>query len=146
MRWRERRDTGKAQRKAKGRRRRGERHQLIKMCNTHRKARGLRPVKRSRILNTTAQAKAVYLAKTDQLEHGSRWFAPIEKLGGRIYGWKAENIGYDDRAADVDRNWRNSPAHAANYFSSDADFVGIGRVVDRSNGRIYYVQHFAGKR
>lgn len=142
MRWRE----GKAKRKAKRRRRRGERHQLIKMCNANRRARGLRPVKRSRILNTTAQAKAVYLARTNRLEHGPRWFVPIQKLGNRVFGWLGENIGWDDEAADVDRNWRNSPAHAANYFSTRADYLGVGRARNRASGRVYYVAHFAGRR
>lgn len=112
---------------------------VVRRLNRERDNRGQRPLQTSRALRLSAQAKARYLAKTGELEHGT-WWKLVYRFAGRQFGHIGENIASgQDSAAEVVRAWMDSPTHKANILG-DYTHVGSGRA--ERHGRIYFVNHF----
>ncbi len=115
---------------------------MLNWINEQRVDRGLRPYKRSAVLDRAAEYHACDMAKYDYFAH-SRPGGP--KLGSRMksagYRLKAgsENIAYTQQAkvGSAAGIWRNSPPHW--HAIIDPSMRDIGLAVVNDNGRILWV-------
>lgn len=105
----------------------------------HRKA-----FKRSIWLNRSAQAKARYMARSGDFEHGT-WWKLIYKAAGKVrYGTIGENIARrQNTPQQVVEDWHDSETHDKNIRNPKFTHMGVG-FARRGNDE-YWVQHFGGK-
>jgi uncharacterized protein YkwD len=119
---------------------------MLDWINQQRADRGLRPYKRSAVLDRAAEFHACDMAKYDYFAH-SRSGGP--KLGSRMkaagYRLKAgsENIAYTQqlKVSSAAALWRNSPPHW--HAIIDPTLRDIGLAVVNDNGRILWVMDAA---
>lgn len=117
---------------------------VFRLTNQARGDAGARTLRRSFVLDRSAQAKARRLARTGDLEHGL-WWKLIDKFAGRRYGAIGENIAArQDDPEQVIREWLASPAHRRNILAPKFTHLGVGFA--RRGDSEYWVQHFGGKR
>lgn len=107
---------------------------------TNHERRGRRHLKKSRLLNRSAQSKARHLAKTGVLEHGT-WWTRFARTIRKPWG---ENIadGQHTPTAVVSA-WMNSPEHRANIMNIEYRLLGVG-FARSQDGTEWWVQHFGG--
>jgi uncharacterized protein YkwD len=119
---------------------------MLDWINEQRAERGLRPYKRSAVLDRAAEYHACDMAKYDYFAH-SRSGGP--KLGSRMkaagYRLKAgsENIAYTQqlKVSSAAALWRNSPPHW--HAIIDPTLRDIGLAVVNDDGRILWVMDAA---
>lgn len=117
---------------------------MLQWINQQRADRGLKPYKRSGVLDRSAEFQACDMAKYDYFGH-SRSGGP--KLGSRMksagYRLKAgsENIAYTQqlKVSSAAGLWRNSPPHW--HAIIDPSMRDIGLAVVNDNGRILWVMN-----
>lgn len=115
---------------------------MLDWINQQRAERGLKPYRRSGVLDRAAEFHACDMAKYDYFAH-SRSGGP--KLGSRMkaagYRLKAgsENIAYTQqmKVTSAASLWRNSPPHW--HAIIDPSMRDIGLAVVNDNGRILWV-------
>lgn len=112
---------------------------MLKRVNAERKKAGVPPLKGFKIIDGTAQEKAVDMHKYKYFDHYSprlKWvFNQYEKVGLLPYG--GENIASGQRTtAQVMSDWMKSPGHRANILFSDFTYLGVGYY------KGYWVQQF----
>lgn len=105
---------------------------------------GVHTLRRSYVLDRSAQAKARRLARTGNLEHGL-WWKLIWRFTGRRYDTIGENIAArQDDPIQVVREWMDSPAHRRNILAPKYTHLGVGYATRGTSE--YWVQHFGGQR
>lgn len=116
----------------------------FRLTNHERVGHNRRTVRRSTVLDRSAQAKARQLARTGNLEHGL-WWKLIYRFAGHRYGPIGENIAArQDDAVQVLREWMASPLHRKNILDQRFTHLGVGFA--RRGSSEYWVQHFGGNR
>lgn len=117
---------------------------MLQWINEQRVERGLKPYKRTGVLDRSAEYQACDMAKYDYFAH-SRSGGP--KLGSRMkaagYRLKAgsENLAYTRQAAvsSAASIWRNSPPHWKTILDPSMRDIGLSVVND--DGRILWVMN-----
>lgn len=113
--------------------------EVIRLTNEYRKQHDRKPLRTAPRLRKSATAHARDMVKRDYFSHAG-WFNFIKRAGYRIVGRVGENIAYGQQtAAEVFRDWVNSPEHKENILNKDYHAIGVGHV-----GTIW-VQHFGSK-
>jgi uncharacterized protein YkwD len=125
----------------------------VRTCaNTARRAHGLRPLLRNRVLDRAARLQARNMARFGFFDHQDPWGrGPVERVRlydpGRTIGFPiGENIaaGYPT-ASGACRGWLNSPGHRANILGRGYTRIGAG-VWRSGRGVAFYVQVFGVRR
>lgn len=116
----------------------------FRLTNQIRRTHGARTLRRSHVLDRSAQAKARHLARTGNFTHGL-WWKLIWRITGHAFDTIGENIARDQHDPDqAIREWMNSPDHRANILNPDYTHLGVGHA--QNGDHQYWVQHFGGKR
>lgn len=115
---------------------------VVELVNQLRAEEGLPPLVGEKKLAQVAVRRATHCARKNQISH-SGWVEALRhgglRIGARAYG---ENLAYgQDRAADVVRDWVESPGHRANILSRK--FVRIGVGVAEGYGDRFWCQIFS---
>ncbi|WP_301107698.1 S-layer homology domain-containing protein [Sporosarcina sp.] len=122
--------------------------QTIKNVNKSRTAAKVKPLQTDEALNKIATAKAVDMAKYENLSHTSTTYGNVEQMLAKFnYKWKAygENIAVGYKTADgVTKAWLESAGHAENLLSPVFTHMGAGTATDK-NGTVYWVNLFSKK-
>lgn len=117
-----------------------DRDLVRRLTNEARAANGRPALKRSRLLDASAQARARRLAKTGALEHGTWWKAIYRVAGKTRFRSLGENIAEgQDTQGQVVREWMASPTHRDNILGS-YNRLGVGFA--RRGDTEYWCQHF----
>ncbi len=111
--------------------------QVLAALNASRKARGLKPLARSSLLDSVAAEHAQEMARLNYFAHVSpKGGDPGQRLSraGFRYRRVTENLGEDKSALAAHRNMEASPGHLANLLDSGVDLAGLGTAkVTRGN-------------
>ena len=125
----------------------------VRACaNEARRARGLSPLRRNRVLDRAARLQARNLARFGFFDHVDPWGrGPVERVRlydpARTIGFPiGENIAQGYRTASAAcRGWLRSPGHRANILAGGYTRIGAG-VWRSSRGVPSYVQVFGVRR
>lgn len=124
----------------------------VRMINSFRRARGLRPLRIDGTLTRTAGWHAINLGTNRIFSHtDSLGRNPFQRL--RAFGypsrdtWRGENLAAGNAAAaPTYRQWLNSPPHRANWENRRYTSIGIARVrVAGSPYGYYWVTTFGSR-
>jgi uncharacterized protein YkwD len=111
---------------------------LVARVNAERTARGLRPVKVSRVMSLNARAWSANMAWRNSMYHSN-----LSWPGSFVA--RAENVAWGSTpamtAGQMHRMWMQSPGHRRNILAPNVDRIGIGIVC--VNGRMWGTQQFA---
>jgi uncharacterized protein YkwD len=115
---------------------------VIALTNRERRRHGVRPLKASQPLTRVAQNHADDMAARRYFDHdtkgGPSWDQRLRRA--RPSGAIGENIAFGQiYAAQVVRDWMNSPPHRRNILDPDFTLIGIGL-----NSKRRWVQDFGG--
>jgi uncharacterized protein YkwD len=103
--------------------------QILHHTNLQRQRHGLPPLELDERLLKSARSHCQWMCRRDSLQHTT---APV-----------AENIAWgQSSAAEVVRDWMNSPGHRANILSRLHRRIGIAAYA-MPGGRIYWCQQFS---
>ena len=107
--------------------------QVVSLVNQHRRAMGLRPVRRSPSLTKAARWKSRHMARYRYFDHadpsGRSPFKRMWDCGFHRRLALGENIAAGQRSpAAVFRAWLNSPGHRRNIETAAYRFIGVGAV------------------
>lgn len=112
---------------------------LVRRLNLERDRHNQKPLQTSHALRLSALAKARYLARTGELEHGT-WWKLIYRFAGHRFGHIGENIADgQDSPAEVVQAWMDSPPHRANILG---DYTHVGSARAEAHGRIWWCTHY----
>lgn len=126
---------------------------LLREVNTARAARGLAPLRLSRVLSRPARQHSAYLARTGQLDHdgadGRPFYVRLYRAGFPRTKAVGENLGMIGGCSTSDarmmvRMWLDSPSHRANLLSRRYRVVGIGVVAAADCSNTVYATDFGG--
>ena len=118
----------------------GFERQVLTLVNQHRRAMGLRSLRRSPSLARAARWKSKHMARYGYFEHadpsGRSPFQRMADCGFKSRRALGENIAAGQRSPlSVVRAWLNSPGHRANIETAAFRFTGIGAV--HRGGSVY---------
>jgi uncharacterized protein YkwD len=119
--------------------------EVVRLVNVERAKAGLSALSSSHAtLNAAARLRAGELPRRIDATHrrpdGREWHTALEESGVGSYHAAGENIAAGQKsAAEVVKDWMNSPGHKANILG-DYKYIGVG-VVEK-NGRLYWSQEF----
>jgi len=104
-------------------------HQLFDRLNRERASQGLPRLKWDDALAGAARQHSDAMAARNTLSHqlpGEPTLpARVGKAGVEFISL-SENVAQGPTVANIDEQWRNSPAHRANVLDTDVDTVGVG--------------------
>ena len=111
-------------------------HTALKMINSYRISKGLRPLKLNKRLSRAAKAHSKDLARHDRISHygsdGSDPLVRVQRTGYPVH-LAAENVGTGQISfAEVFRSWQKSPGHNENLLLKGAREMGLALIVDPS--------------
>lgn len=124
----------------------------VRMINSFRRARGLRPLRIDGTLTRTAGWHALHLGQNRIFSHTDRFGrSPFQRM--RAFGypsrstWRGENIAAGNAApGPTYRQWLNSAPHRANWTNRRFNSIGIARVyVPGSPYGHYWVTTFGSR-
>lgn len=109
---------------------------ILDLANEERKKEGLPPLKVNDKLFQIARAHSVNMAKQEKCDHVLDGKDPTHRAKEAGYPpFVAENCAWGQRtAAEVVRDWMNSPGHRANLLNKTATEAGIGYSTNPRSG------------
>lgn len=119
--------------------------EVFRLVNIERANRGLQIFKNDWQLSRVARYKSQDMIDKNYFSHTSPTygspFTMMQSFGLR-FSAAGENIAYGQTsAAQVVRDWMNSPGHRANILSQSFTHLGVG-AAKKSNGTLYWTQMF----
>ena len=127
--------------------------QLLRDVNTARMARGLAPLRLSKVLSRPARQHSSYLARTGVLDHngadGKPFYVRIYRAGYSRQKAVGENLGMasgcsTDLSSTMVDMWLRSPGHRRNLLSSRFRNIGIAVVAAADCSNTIYTTDFGG--
>ena len=127
--------------------------QLLREMNAARTARGLAPLRLSRVLSRPARQHSAYLARKGELDHngadGRPFYVRLYKAGFPRTRAVGENLGLSsgcatDLAKTMVDMWLDSPGHRRNLLSTNFKVVGIAIVAASDCTSTVYATDFGG--
>ncbi len=106
----------------------------MRMINSYRAAKGLKPLKLNSRLSRAARAHSKDLARHDRISHygsdGSDPLVRVQRTGYPVH-LAAENVGTGQISlAEVFKGWQKSPGHNENLLLKGAREMGIALVIE----------------
>ncbi len=119
--------------------------EVVRLVNVERSKNGLGPLTQNWELSRVARYKSQDMMNKGYFSHTSPTygspFRMMESFGIR-FSAAGENIAKGQRtAAEVMRDWMNSPGHKANILNGSYQQIGVGVAKDKA-GRFYWTQMF----
>ena len=121
--------------------------ECVKLTNQYRRKHGRKPLKWKDSLARAAEFHAEDMAKRDYFSHdskdGTSWAKRVQRFLARRDRCiaLAENVAYgQDTAAEVVRQWIESPGHRRNILDKSMRYIGVGFA--RRGSTEYWVQDF----
>ena len=126
--------------------------EVLDLVNVQRKAEGLKPLRRDRRAEQTAQGHAEDMAEHNYFNHTGRDGSNPQQRAQRAkcrMKWCGENIAaaQKDPAAVVE-GWMNSPPHRRNILKPEFTHLGVGiarGTFRNQENELYWVQVFLGR-
>ncbi|NEZ45833.1 hypothetical protein FDF74_01250 [Clostridium niameyense] len=129
---------------------------MVQLVNELRATKGVQPLKEVEVLNTLAESRSIYMAKTGEFSHEDSQgnFIFKQDLEKANYRWNfvGENIVQNYYNEDPNKlaealftQWKNSPGHYKNMISSNFNQIGFGIAIAK-DGKLYGTQGFVGIR
>lgn len=126
---------------------------LLREVNAARTARGVAPLRLSRVLGAPAVRHSTYLARTGRLDHtgadGRPFYVRLYAAGFSRRKAVGENLGMiggcsTDAAKIMVQMWLDSPPHRRNLLSKNFKVVGLAVIKDRNCAQTVYTTDFGG--
>jgi uncharacterized protein YkwD len=116
--------------------------ELLRLLQETRRRQGLPPLERDPRLDAVALGHSEDMRAHDFVAHTSPTTGTASdrvRAAGLRSGLVLENIGRGYSAAEIHRGLLASPGHRANLINADVNRVGVGVVVDESDGRRAFI-------
>lgn len=118
---------------------------VVRLVNEIRRADGLHPLKGHSKLARAALRRARRLAAAGRMDSHRGWLTALKAVRFPLSRHKVgENIAQgQDRAAEVMKDWMDSPGHKANILNPRYRYIGVA--VAEGYGDRFWVQEFSDR-